>query len=70
MCAAVVAAFAAQGVTAADIVLAERGREAEYAIVVPELSDPAQRYAAEELRDFVERTTDITLPIKTVSADV
>ena len=68
MCAAVVVAFAAQTAFAADIVLAERGREAEYVIVVPASSSPSQRYAAEELRDFTERTTGVTLPIKEFAA--
>ena len=69
MCAAVVVAIAVQGASAADIVIAERGRKAEYAIVVSATADPAQRYAAEELRDFAERTTGVALPIKEFSAD-
>ena len=48
-----------------QIVVAERGKAATYAIVVPEKALPSQRYAAEELRDFTERTTGVRLPIVT-----
>ncbi|MBP5543133.1 MAG: DUF4838 domain-containing protein [Kiritimatiellae bacterium] len=48
---------------AGPLALAERGREAEYSIVIPSDAAPAHRYAAEELRDFTEKTTDVKLPI-------
>ena len=48
-----------------QIVVAERGKAATYAIVVPEKASPSQHYAAEELRDFTERTTGVRLPIVT-----
>ena len=50
---------------AAGIQIAVRGRPAEYTIVVSETASPSQKYAAEELRDFVERTTGVRLPIAT-----
>ena len=64
MYASIVAVSAIHGVSALDMVLAERGGAAEYAIVIPASADPAQRYAAEELRNFTERTTGVALPIK------
>ena len=45
------------------LTLAERGKPAECAIVVPEKASPSQKYAAEELRDYTERTTGVRLPI-------
>lgn len=51
--------------SAADMNLAVRGEPASYAIVIPEAASPSQRYAAEELRDFTERVTGVTLPIVT-----
>ena len=48
-----------------SLVFAERGRGADCAIVVPQAADEAVRYAAEELRDFTERTTGVKLPIVT-----
>ena len=53
------------GSAEADMALAVRGRPAEYTIVVPEAASPSQKYAAEELRDFAERTTGVRLPIAT-----
>ena len=50
---------------AAGIQIAVRGQPAEYTIVVSETASPSQKYAAEELRDFVERTTGVRLPIAT-----
>ena len=53
---------------AADLSLAVRGQPAAYTIVVPEKASPSQRYAAEELRDFTEKTTGVKLPIATDAA--
>ena len=47
------------------LVVAERGKAAEYSIVVPEKASPSQKYAAEELRDFMEKATGVRLPIVT-----
>ncbi|MBQ2631035.1 MAG: hypothetical protein IJG13_15275, partial [Kiritimatiellae bacterium] len=47
------------------LVVAERGKAAEYSIVVPEKASPSQTYAAEELRDFMEKATGVRLPIVT-----
>ena len=46
-----------------QIVFAERGKEAEYAIVIPAEAGASVRYAAEELRDYVRRMTGVELPI-------
>ena len=53
---------------AGPLVLAERGKAAEYSIVVPTTALPSQRYAAEELHDFIEKTTGVKLPIVTDAA--
>ena len=47
------------------IVLAERGKAAAYSIVVPAKAAPSQKYAAEELRDFIEKAVGVRLPIAT-----
>ena len=47
----------------AGFVLAERGKAADCAIVVPADAPEPVRYAAEELRDFTEKTTGVRLPI-------
>ena len=52
----------------ADLELAVRGQPAAYVIVVPEKASPSQRYAAEELRDFTEKTTGVKLAIVTDAA--
>ncbi|MBR3222890.1 MAG: DUF4838 domain-containing protein [Kiritimatiellae bacterium] len=49
----------------AELVLAERGQAADRAIVVPEETAESVRYAAEELRDFTEKTVGVRLPIVT-----
>ena len=60
--------FAVTASSAADArVVAERGKAAEYSIVVPTDASPAQKYAAEELRDFTEKATGVRLPIVTDS---
>ena len=48
-----------------SLIFAERGRVADSTIVVPQAADETVRYAAEELRDFTERTTGVKLPIVT-----
>ena len=50
---------------AADLVLAERGMPAVYAIVRAERASESEMYAAEELRDFLAKVTGVTLPIVT-----
>ena len=57
LCAAVVVA------DIGDLALAVRGKPAEYTIVIPGSASPSQQYAAEELRDFTEKTTGVRLPI-------
>ena len=52
----------------ASIVLAERGKPAEYRIVVPLDPAPSVCYAAEELQNYVGRMTGVTLPVVTNEA--
>ena len=47
------------------LILAERGKAPDYVIVIPAAASEAVRYAAEELRDFTEKTTDVRLEIAT-----
>ena len=47
--------------SAGQLTVAERGKAAEYSIVVPEKASPSQKYAAEELRDFTEKATGVRL---------
>ncbi|MBR2837307.1 MAG: DUF4838 domain-containing protein, partial [Kiritimatiellae bacterium] len=61
--ASLVAAVA--GASGQTLVIAERGKAAECSIVVPADAPPAQKYAAEELRDFTEKATGVRLPIVT-----
>ena len=49
--------------TSGRLVIAERGCAAQYSIVVPGKASPAQRYAAEELRDWTEKVTGVKLPV-------
>ena len=56
---------AERGFNCGKLVVAERGKAAEYSIVVPEKASPSQTYAAEELRDFIEKATGVRLPIVT-----
>ncbi len=44
-------------------VIAERGKPAGCAIAIPADAPAAVRYAAEELRDFIEKTTGVRLPV-------
>ena len=53
---------------AEPLVLAERGTAAAYSIVIPAKALPAQRYVAEELRDFTEKVTGVRPPIVTDAA--
>ena len=55
-------------VCAGDLVLAERGRSAAAAIVVRRDATPCERRAADELRTFVARLTDVDLPVVDDSA--
>ena len=55
----------AAGIRAGDLVLAERGGPARYAIVVSAQASACERYAAEELRDFLAKVTGVTLPVET-----
>ena len=47
------------------LILAERDRAAAVSIVMPSKAAPSLKYAAEELRDFTEKTTGVRLPIVT-----
>ena len=51
---------------AETMTLAERGKSAEYRIVVPKDASAAQNYAAEELQKYVERLTGVKLPVETL----
>ena len=51
--------------SAGELVLAQRGRTAEYTIVLPENAGASTKYAAEELRDYVRGMTGVTLPVGT-----
>ena len=48
---------------AADLVLCERGEAAKTAIVLPANPGPSAKYAAEELQRYVEKMTDVKLPL-------
>ena len=48
---------------AAELSIAVRGETNAYAIVIPKGTAEAERYAAEELRDFTEKATGVILPI-------
>jgi len=50
---------------AGELALAVRGEQAAYKIVRSEKASPSEIYATEELRDFLARTTGVTLPIAT-----
>lgn len=50
---------------AGELVLAERGKPAVCTIVVGAQASPSEKYAAEELRDFLAKTTGVTLPVRT-----
>ena len=63
--AAGLAGWSAISGNAPSLVIAERGKPAEYSIIIPEKALPPQKYAAEELRDFIEKTTGVKLPVVT-----
>ena len=48
---------------AGEIVIAERGKSAEYSIVIPVDAGASVKYAAEELRDYVRQMTGVELPV-------
>ena len=50
------------------LVLAERGKAPQYAIVKGAMAGECETYAAEELRSFLAQTTGVTLPIVTDAA--
>ena len=53
---------------AGELVIARRGRPAEFTIVVRAQATECERYAADELRDFLNRLTGVELPIADDSA--
>ena len=55
----------AQPPAARELVLAERGAAPSRAIVIREGASASERYAAEELRDFTEKTTGTRLAVVT-----
>ncbi len=61
-------ALLASTAAAGDLVLAERGQPAEYAIVVPAKPTPVLEYAATELRDWTERLVGVRLAVVTNAA--
>ncbi len=58
-----VAFVSVTGCGAKDFVIAERGHAAGCTIVCGDGADPAVRYAAEELRDYVKKLTGVELTI-------
>ena len=48
-----------------DLVVAERGKESEYSIVMPAKDAPAQHYAAVEIRNFIADATGVKLSVVT-----
>ena len=57
--------FAGTAAGAEPLVLAERGRAADCAIIIPQSADETVRYAAAELRNFTDWTTGVKLPTVT-----
>jgi len=55
-------------VAAGGVLLAERGVPSAYVIVISEKPSPCERYAAEELRDYVEKATGVRMCIDTKAA--
>ena len=60
------AAFADQAV--APLMIAARGQQAAYTIVIPEKASPVEKYAAEELQWFLEQVTGVKLPVASDAA--
>jgi hypothetical protein len=61
-----VSAVACEGTCAArtdEFVIAERGKAAECAVVIPDDAGPSFVYAAEELSRYTEKMTDVKLPV-------
>ena len=52
------------------LTIAERGKAAEYSIVVPADASEPVRYAAEELRNWTEKTTGVSLPVIAIAKGV
>jgi len=52
-------------VSTGRLVIAERGKTAEYSIVIPAKASPSQKYAADEMRSFVAMASGVRLPIVT-----
>ena len=50
------------------LVIAERGKESDYAIVMPANPSPSHHYAAVELRDFIAAATGEKLSVITHAA--
>ena len=48
---------------AEDLVIARRGQEAAATVVIRRDASPSERYAAEELVRYVEKMTDVRLPV-------
>ena len=63
--AALMATSLTENAWAEPLVIAERGKGALYAIVVPSVASPSLKYAAQELRGFTEKTTGVKLSIMT-----
>ena len=47
------------------LTLAERGREPEYTIVLPESPSKSQTFAATELKKYIRQMTGVALPVAT-----
>ena len=48
-----------------ELILAERGKRADFAIVVREGAGPSEAFAATEFRDWTAKLTGVTLPVVT-----
>ena len=57
------------GAGAQEIVLARRGENPQFSIVIPAKAPPSQEYAASELKRFVKEMTGAVLPVRRESAD-
>ncbi len=49
--------------SAIDLTIAKRGSESDYVVVISKNARPAEKYAAEEFRDYVKRLTAVELKI-------
>ena len=59
------AVVAMANVHARELVIAERGKSPSYVIVRSAQASESEKYAAEELRDFLAKVTGVTLPLTT-----